>query len=257
MNTNESYPERSGAEMKRKVAAIIQARLASSRFPKKVLTNLGGHSALHQLVLRLKAARKLDDIIIAIPDNEENLAAWCRLTGMTYTKGSPDNVCERVIKAAIDHGVTTIVDITADCPLVDPYHVDALVTMSRTYDYCSNIDPRSWPDGFDIQVYGAELLERVHSQDPEAPHTGWQILNLIYKAELVGVNCFNLPAPPQLECPEMRLTLDTPQDARVLGKVFDDLGTYPSAIEIINYITEHPEVRAMNESIRPKRPEEG
>jgi len=242
---------------KKKVAAIIQARLASSRFLKKILTPLAGPSALHQLITRLGMARLLDDIIMAIPDNEPDLEAYCRLSTINYTRGSPDNVCERVLKAAAEYGVTTIVDITADCPLVDPYHVDALICMSASYEYCSNIDPRSWPDGFDVQVYGTELLRTTHAQNPSAPHTGWQILNLLYKGELMGINTFNLHAPPEIECPEMRLTLDTPQDALVLNRVFKDLGPYASAIEIINYITEHPEVRALNSSIRPKRPEEG
>ena len=127
---------------KKKVAAIIQARLASSRFPKKILTPLAGPSALHQLITRLRAARLLNDIIVAIPDNEPSLEAYCRLSTVSYAKGSPDNVCERVLKAAAEHGVVTVVDITADCPLVDPYHVDALICMSASYDYCSNIDPR-------------------------------------------------------------------------------------------------------------------
>ena len=54
------------------IAAIIQARLTSTRLPRKVLKEFKGLSVIEIVVERLKQSKNLDEIIVAIPDNKEN-----------------------------------------------------------------------------------------------------------------------------------------------------------------------------------------
>jgi Spore coat polysaccharide biosynthesis protein F, CMP-KDO synthetase homolog len=49
------------------IAAIIQARLTSTRLPRKVLKEFKGLSVIEIIVERLKKSKKLDEIIVAIP----------------------------------------------------------------------------------------------------------------------------------------------------------------------------------------------
>ncbi len=232
--------------------------MASTRFPGKALARLGNCRALTHLLSRLDMTKHVDIIRLAVPVQDRELIDHCKQNDILYFEGDPENVRRRVLGCAIWNNADIIVDITGDCPLVDPHHVDELITMVRDYDYeyASNIDPRSWPDGFDVQVYHTSTLQVVHDMYPEAPHVGWQILNLIYRGEIC-LDTFNLPAPPQLAFPEMRLTLDTPEDAEVLSQVFRDLGTYPSAIEVVAYMLKHPKLQEINRDVRTKTPEEG
>ena len=252
-----------------KTAAIIQARSTSTRFPGKVLTKFTLPSGsqitnLDLLTYRLKRVNNLDDIIIAIPVQDLPLINYCTLHGFQYYEGHPTNVRERVIKCAKENDVDIIVDITADCPFVDPNHVHDLICVmkySNSIIYASNIEPRTWPDGFDVQVYRTRsLIWGNEKQSYEiAPNVGYHLLCMVklFHSELSSIVMFNLSSPNVLTFPEMRLTLDTPEDAKVLDHVLHALGPKASAIEIILYMIRHPEIREINKHIKPKDPSEG
>jgi spore coat polysaccharide biosynthesis protein SpsF len=254
-----------------KAIAIIQARSTSTRFPRKVLAKLNKNTTvLDLLTSRLRSCKNLDwipflntqipGIIVAIPNNDCMLIKYCKEEDTLYFQGSENNVMKRVLDCAKEYEADIIVDITADCPFVDPYHVDALVSMVKDgyYDYASNIDLRTWPDGFDVQVYKTELLQTVYNINPNAPHCGWQILN--NKHQLIEerkVGFFNLAAPRQITFPEMRLTLDTKEDLEVLREVYKGVKWHASAIEIINFMRQNPELQKINAHCKPKDPMEG
>ena len=244
-----------------KTATIIQARSTSTRFPGKVLAHLGNRN-IKTLDLLTQRLSPFIQTIIAIPEGDQSLIDYCKDNGrLHYYEGDPINVRKRVLDAAHHYRIDTIIDITADCPLIDPYHVKILreLVESGSYHYASNVFPRSWPDGFDVQVYSTRLLQKAHNIIPHAPHCGWQIMNLYKQNELFhrDFKWFNYPAPPQMKCPKMRLTLDTPEDAIVIGNVIDNLTIGANAIKIINYMQQHPEIQAINKNIRTKHPSEG
>jgi spore coat polysaccharide biosynthesis protein SpsF len=253
-----------------KAIAIIQARSTSTRFPGKVLAELYKDvTVLDVLIARLRLCANLDEItfkctnnkgvIIAIPNNDCDLYERCYENEIPYFKGSKNNVMERVLNCAEEYGADIIVDITADCPFVDTYHVDALISMVKEgyYDYASNIDPRTWPDGFDVQVYKTKLLRKIYEYNPNAPHCGWQILNNKQMLLMNNIRFFNLHAPQQLTFPEMRLTLDTKEDLAVLREVYEGVKWDASAIEIINFMRQNPELQKINSHCKPKNPSEG
>ena len=58
--------------------AIIQARVSSTRLPRKVLMDLphgSGISVLQQVTRRLKNSKKLDEIIVAIAEKVQDKTA--------------------------------------------------------------------------------------------------------------------------------------------------------------------------------------
>lgn len=253
-----------------KVAAIIQARSASTRLPNKVRRKLGHLPAIDHLQKRLNRCDNLDAVIMAIPLEDESLKGYCNVKKWQVFGGHPENVRARVLDCTRWYDIDIIVDITADCPLVDPGHVDDLVSMVKNYgyDYASNINPRSFPDGFDVQVYKTKLLQEVHDMIPlNAPHVGWQIITRMINptitwtsnivSESPAVSSFNLEAPPQFTFPEMRLTLDTKEDAEVLDQLFIAGAANWSAIEIIAYMVRNPKLQEINKHVRTKAPEEG
>ena len=58
--------------MKNKTIAIIQARLTSTRFPNKILQKIENQTLIQILVNRLLLSKKVDQVIVAIPNNKEN-----------------------------------------------------------------------------------------------------------------------------------------------------------------------------------------
>lgn len=212
-----------------KVGAIIQARMTSSRLPGKVLMPLFGKPALERMIERVKLAKLLDEIIIATTVNETDdpIVQLCEKLDVSYYRGSEEDVLSRVLEAAKEFKLDTIVELTGDCPLIDPEHIDTLVMMHSKNDasITSNALERSFSRGYDIRVFNTATLDRVN-QEVDNPvdrqHVStWMYLNPKGK---LGYKAVNWTAPKELNRPDIEVTLDTPEDYELLNWVFSMSG---------------------------------
>ena len=150
--------------MEEEVLAIIQARTNSTRLPGKVLRTINGKTLLETLLSRLSLSKTIDKIIVAIPENkkDDTLAEKINCLGYQIFRGSENNVLERFYNAARTYPASTIVRITADCPLIDPNIVDKTIScfLKKKVDYTSNNNPPTFPDGLDVEVFSFQALEK-------------------------------------------------------------------------------------------------
>ena len=149
-----------------KIAAIVQARLNSSRLPGKVLMSLGNKTVLAHVINRLSMCRELDGVIVATPDND--VIKESVNNGAQYYKGDELDVLCRYYHCSKFFGVDRIIRVTADCPFIMPDLVDKLVRGSKKYDYGSNVVTRTYPQGFDCEIFSFEDLRRafIYATDP-------------------------------------------------------------------------------------------
>lgn len=256
--------------MKPKVVAIIQARMSSIRLPGKVLLSLAGEPVLWWIAKRVSLADSIDRIVIATTARPQNDPICIhekqginRFPAHIYRyAGEEDDVIGRVISAAEVHGADIIVDLTADCPMVDPNHIDELIrrlkyglnSNNEHFDYASNdVVDRSWPNGLDIQCYWTRTLQRCKDLFNPQKHCGWNIaLHEIF-------SIYHWQAPPSMDWPDLGLTLDTPEDYELLKIIFDRFGHNPSftAEGVVNFLMKNPELVRINQSVPRKAPEEG
>lgn len=201
-----------------RVVAIVQARLASERLPNKVLAPIGGLPTIDLLLDRLGLARSLDQIVVATGSAESNrgLVMHLERRGSTVIVGDERDVLARYLAAARATSADVIVRVTGDCPLVDPGVVDHVVErfLATRVDYASNIDPPTFPDGLDVEVFTAETLEvaAVRAADPEErEHV------TTYMRRSATLRRTNV-AWARDESQE-RWTLDEPEDLKVLDAV--------------------------------------
>jgi len=208
-----------------KVAAIVQARQGSSRLPGKALLDTCGKPALQRVIERLRAAKCLDDVIVAMPEgkNDDELAAFCEKMGYSYFRGDEEDVLSRVLEAARNFQVDVIVEVTADCPLLDWNHVDHLVKLflSGDYDFVSNVGERTFPRGYDIRVFSREALERANRDCGNAIDRQ-HVSTAMYLNPTTKQNykCLNWPAPAGQNRPDIEVTLDTPEDLELIRWIF-------------------------------------
>ena len=148
--------------------AIVQARVASTRLPGKVLYELAGRPMIAVMLSRLTRCRTLDGIAVAtgIEPSNEALAAVVEAMGVAVFRGSEEDVLGRYAAAAAAFGAGVVVRLTADCPLMDPEVVDLLVARraEQGLDFCTNVLPPTWPDGLDVAVFTRAALERAAEQ---------------------------------------------------------------------------------------------
>ena len=151
--------------MKEKVVIVVQARNKSTRLPFKVLKDIGGRPLLSFLIERLQRCKEVDEIVIATTFNKEDdsIASLAKNKGLLTVRGSQENVLSRFILASKKSKADILVRITGDCPLMDPLLLDNAVKVFKDnkFDYISNSDPPSFPDGLDIEVFSREALIKV------------------------------------------------------------------------------------------------
>src|ERR1051326_1059183 len=125
------------------IVAIIQARMGSSRFPGKVLADLGGRPMLWHVVHRTKGATMLRDVVVATSDSpaDDPIAQFCAAVAINCFRGSENDVLDRFYQTARHYRADTVIRITADCPLIDPSVIDRVVQrfLEGDLDYVSNV----------------------------------------------------------------------------------------------------------------------
>lgn len=111
------------------VAATIEARMTSSRLPGKGLLPALGEPMLLHLVCRLRAVPSLDEIVIATTINvsDQPICEFAERHGIKCFRGSEEDVLGRVIGAARSNDAQTLVQITGDCPVIDPDLVEQTI----------------------------------------------------------------------------------------------------------------------------------
>jgi spore coat polysaccharide biosynthesis protein SpsF len=245
-----------------KIAAIVQARTASTRLPKKVLLELpygSGITVLEQVIRRLKKSKLLDEIIVATTTSLEDdpIVEISKAERVKYFRGSEKNVLERYYLCAKENKVDIVVRITSDCPCVDWNVVDMMIKehLQKQADYTSNTLQRTFPHGLDVEVISFEALEKAYrraSKDFEKEH----VCPYIHTINRKGFKIVSVKAPSTLTAPDIRITLDVEEDYALLCAVFDYLypqNNYFQATDIINLFKEKPWLKLINKKVLQKK----
>ena len=152
----------------KKVVAIIQARMGSTRLPGKVMKEIVGKPMLWHVINRVKHAEELDDIVIATTNLKEDIQILDLASeiGVKSYAGSENDVLDRYYQAAMMSKADVIVRITADCPLADPNVINKVIRYYRIndFDYVSTSIKPTFPDGIDVEVFSFASLEKVWSE---------------------------------------------------------------------------------------------
>jgi len=226
-----------------KVLAIVQARMSSTRLPGKSLADVGGEPLLSLLLRRLQRSRMIDRLVIAtsLDSSDDAIEATARQMDSHVYRGDRDDVLARFVAAADGH-TGPIVRITADCPLLDPSIADQVIDLflgQAECDYASNIEPRTYPDGLDVEVVSPELLERL-AGSVDDPSDREHVTSAI-RRDLEHVRSASLVQDANLG--DLRWTVDTSDDLEFVREVIDRLGRrrYDAGMsEILAAIREAP-----------------
>lgn len=147
------------------IVAIVQARLASTRFPNKVMRQIGEVPMIELLLGRLAGSKRLDKILVATTNSatDQPLADLVGRLGYEVFRGSENDVLDRYYQAARPHRPSAVVRITGDCPLLDPVLVDEVIAayLAQSVDYMSNTRPATFPDGLDVEIFSFAALEQA------------------------------------------------------------------------------------------------
>jgi spore coat polysaccharide biosynthesis protein SpsF len=255
--------------------AIVQARMNSTRLPGKVLKNIYDDlNLLDLLIKRLKLSEKIDKIVVGCTTDEADVEIldFCITNNIIcFNIGNPNESIDTVYNVSkeitrLTKKSISIIDITADCPLIDPFMIDEMLErfIYEKYDYLSNCMVRSYPRGFDIQIYNSKLLDLANEiviNPNHRQHSGWNIW--AYSADIQSIfgmekKCKfgNILASSIYFHPEWRLCIDYPEDLELIEKIIDHFGKNNiqniSYDKIINYLIMNPKLLEINKNCKQK-----
>jgi spore coat polysaccharide biosynthesis protein SpsF len=244
-----------------KTVAIIQARMGATRLPGKVLRALCGYPVLGHVIRRVKAASRLDAVVVAttVAPADDVVAAECPHWGAACFRGSEQDVLSRYHGAAQMAGAEAIVRITADCPLYDPTLLDRMLAdfaqpdaAGAIPDCMSNVIERSFPRGLDTEIVTFAALDRTHREAAQ-PYEREHVIPYIYQHQ----NLFRVRS--YKEKPNLsghRWTLDTPEDWQFIEAVYQELhreGQLFTTGDVLNLLKKRPELAKLNAHVEQKK----
>lgn len=196
----------------------IQARMGSTRFPGKVVAKLEGRTVLEWVYHRANAAScgSATVVLTSTSVRDDPIAGWAAAAGVLCLRGSEDDVLSRYVDLYKLERPAAVVRVTADCPLIDPEVIDAVVAAwwrrGDPAEYASNTLRRTFPDGLDTEVITGETLERL---DAEATGDHREHVTSYVGENASLFDCVSVEL--DVDCSFARVTLDTPADLEELA----------------------------------------
>jgi len=201
-----------------KVVCVVQARMGSTRLPGKVLKKTNGRTLIEILLSRLSKSKKINQIVLATSDNKNNneLISHVQEIGYKVYVGNESDVLDRYYHASLKYNADVVVRVTGDCPLIDWNIVDKTIEkfFGGNFDYVSNVQPPTFPDGLDVEVFSFKALEKAWSEassDFEREHVTPFLKNL------PGLKRANFSNSSDMS--KSRWTVDEPEDFVLVDKI--------------------------------------
>jgi spore coat polysaccharide biosynthesis protein SpsF len=224
---------------KKKVVSIIQARMGSSRFPKKMMSLLNGEPLIDWVIKRSMSASLVDQTILATSNlrQDDILSDRAKYLGCSVFRGDELDVLSRYSQAARLFNAEIVVRICGDRPLVDPILIDSAIKhylsseIDLSYNHISG-QSQNWPRGFGVEVLSNSLLQDLNMtviDEYEREHVTLNLWNK--KTHLISADF----CPPEIDPGfiDLKLDVDTIEDLQRLIAISAGLDINSSALKFV------------------------
>jgi len=233
------------------IAAIIQARMTSTRLPSKIMMEVNNRPLLDYMIERVTFIKKIDQIIIATTTNREDdvIEEYAGEKGLSYYRGSEHDVLDRYYQTAKKFSVDHVMRITSDNTLIDPTICDNIIEVyfKTVADY-AHTDP-TFAEGVDFAVLSYKALEKT-----------WLEANLRSEREHVTLYIHNHPelfnivtVSNETDDSEYRFTVDEHEDFLVVKTLIENLYKENQQVfltnEIKHFLDNHPDIYKLNRNV--------
>jgi spore coat polysaccharide biosynthesis protein SpsF len=212
-----------------RIVASIEARMTSSRLPGKVLMEASGKPMLEIMIERVKRSQMIHDLVIATTTNSDDdpIIELCNKMKVKYHRGSEPDVLKRVLDAHRMMGSDIIVELTGDCPLMDPKVIDKTIKLfleGQPILDCAvsvQVPKRLIPDGMDVEVFRFRDLEEIEKKISD-PYVREHVSPYFYQSGKYKFESLKLPEA-WIRPYFLRITLDTIDDYKLIKTAHESL----------------------------------
>ncbi len=224
---------------------VVQARLKSTRLPKKVLARLYGKTMLEQIVNRCKKSKYAGGRVVVICPIGEGEEIFTH-TGIVPYEGPELDLLTRFLIPVRKLNLECIVRVTADCPLVCPVMIDTMI--EETSSPCTvNWDPRTWPDGIDLDIWGRQLIEDLDKELTTPEEREWWATKAVHE-KVPDRLISRVTAYGTKDYTRYRLTVDHQEDLDLVRLVYKAQGGNCWPVKkITDWLDANPSVFKLNQ----------
>lgn len=216
------------------------------------MADLAGRPLLTRLIERVRRARTPDAVILCTSTNTQDdpLEMLGRENGVEVFRGDELDVMGRFLSVARAHEARTIVRVTGDNPLTDPEMMDHMLAIhdeqAAEYTYTDDL-----PRGTRSEIMDVAALERCYGLIEDRLATEYMTLMIRRPDRFRVIRAGALD--DAVRRPELRLTIDTPDDLRLVRGIYEAFdGAPPRLAEIIAWLDARPSLRDVNRGIEPR-----
>ncbi len=242
--------------MSQKVVAIVQARMGSTRLPGKSLMPLAGKPLVYRVLERIIPAKRIDQIVLAVPSTEENkvLSAIAGELGIAVFEGSEDDLVDRYYQAAKKFNARYVVRIPADNPTPQSTEIDRIIEHHLglvTPGFSSNLAEiynSGYPDGIGAEIFNFELLKQVWANEKDNHKREHVHLNFFDYTSQIPVNQLWCPistinCPQDFARPDIVLDVNTPEQYGYMNTLYETLYPVNAQFTIQDIIAWHDNLK--------------
>lgn len=236
-----------------KVAGLITARLKSTRLPGKALLPLMGRPLLSHLLERLRKVVGIDDILLCTSTlhSDDPLEEWSASHGIKVFRGHPEDVIDRLTKAAKSQNASHVLSVTGDNPLTDPSLLESLLRfhLRHGWDYSRYLGLPLGSYGYTLKV---EAMERACAMKRS---TATEIWGPLFDGPEFRVGNLQF-AESEPWFSRLRLTCDTAEDLAFLQRIMKKLESAEQLVtfnDIVALCRKEPRLLSLNAHV-PQRP---
>lgn len=234
-----------------KSAIFIAVRMKSTRLPRKALLEIKGRAAIEHLIDRLKTAKLPELVVLCTSTHPDDaiLVDVAKKNKIEGFRGSPEDKLERFLAAAAKYHVDLMAVVDGDDILCDPVYIDktveTLIKTNADLVVCDKL-----PLGAACSGMTVPALKKVCEIKCEADTEVWGGYftdSGLFKVEFIE------PEEPELVRPDIRLTLDYPEDLEFLKQIFERLyrpGRVFSLKEVVTLVNNNPELLDINKGVQ-------
>jgi N,N'-diacetyllegionaminate synthase len=234
-----------------KIAAVIACRVESNRLFGKPIQNLSNFTILDFLINQIKTSNKISEIVLAISENQGNqiFIDYAKKNNLKFVIGDDRDVLQRLIRGAELVDANIIFRVTSENPFIYWEGIDTLIKNhikeKSEFSFVDNL-----PIGSGYEIINLNSLKKSHNLGNKRHRS--ELCSLYIYEHQKDFKIFRLQPSNELKKPNLRLTVDTPEDLLVARKIYENLGNDMKPIplkKIVNFLEKYPNIIKINSDI--------